>query len=127
MRPSPMPAMRLLLDDSLPSELAADLRAAGVEVRTLADVGHLDPPNTLLMRFVHQEGVALLSLDEGIADVRRFPPAHYAGLILLRPPSAGRTALRTFVGLHLPALRQLPLAGRLFIVGPNGAVLQPPV
>ena len=121
-----MPAMRLLLDDNLPSEVAGDLRAAGIDARTLAEVGHRDAPNTLLMGLVHREGVTLLSLDEGIADARRFPPEHYAGLILLRPPSAGRAALRTFVGLHLPALRQLPLAGSLVIVGPDGARIEAP-
>lgn len=128
MRHAPMPAMRLLLDDNLPVEVGDDLRAAGVAVRTLADLaGAQHPPDTLLMRAVHRERLPLLSLDEGIADARRFPPEQYAGLVLLRPPSAGRTALRAFVARHLPALLRLPLSGQLITVGADGLRLEAPL
>ncbi len=108
--------MKLLLDESLPAELAEDLRAAGHEVETVADSALRGVPDTLLMRAVHRDRPILLTMDAGIADTRRFPPEQYAGLIVFRPPLAGRAAVRALVNRVLPDLLASAPAGRVITV-----------
>lgn len=55
-------------------------------------------------------------LDKGIADIRAYPPSHYAGILLFRPLTSGRGAVLTFVRRHLPTLLQTDLAGHLFVI-----------
>jgi uncharacterized protein (DUF433 family) len=85
------------LDESLPAELQQDFRAYTAVVAKTCDLGLRGAPNTILMRALYDARAALISLDEGIADRRRFPPEQYAGLILLRPPTSGRLVVRNFL------------------------------
>ena len=72
------------------------------------------------MACVQAEGRAILTLDKGIADIRKYPPGNYAGLILLRPRTNGRAAILAFVRRYLATLLQLPLSGHLYIVTETG-------
>jgi hypothetical protein len=62
------------------------------------------------------ESRVLITLDKGIADVRRYPPRDYAGIVLLRPPSTGRLSVVQFARKRLPQILAADLAGRLVVV-----------
>lgn len=55
-------------------------------------------------------------MDKGIADVRAYPPDRYAGIVLFRPTTSGRGAVRAFVRRHLPTILQTDLAGHLVVI-----------
>jgi len=112
--------MKFKIDENLPSDIAADLRAAGHEADTVIDEGLIGAPDTTILARVQAEGRTLLTMDKGIADIRRYPPQHYAGIVLFRPSLTGRDATLAFVRKHLPALLQLDLSGHLFVVSDTG-------
>lgn len=112
--------MKFKIDENLPGELAVDLRAAGHEADTVSDQGLAGAPDSAIMARVQSEGRTLLTLDKGIADVRVYPPDRYAGIILFRPRTSGRTATLAFVRQHLPALLKTNLSGHLFVVSEAG-------
>ena len=108
--------MRFKVDENLPDEIVADLRAAAHDAESVFDEGLAGAPDTVLMARVQAEGRAILTMDKGIADIRTYPPGLYSGLILLRPRTTGRSATLAFVRKHLPTLLASPLAGHLYIV-----------
>lgn len=112
--------MKFKIDENLPTEIAADLRAAGHEADSVTDQGLAGAPDALIMSRVQSEGRVVLTMDKGIADVRAYPPKDYAGIILLRPRTTGRAATLAFVRKNLPSLLTFDLAGRLFVVTESG-------
>ena len=109
--------MKFKLDENLPVELRDDLRALGYGAETVHDEALAGATDEVILEHARLEGRVLLTLDKGIADVRRFPPRHYAGIILFRPASTGRGAVLAFVRRHLPDILRMDLAGWLLVVG----------
>jgi predicted nuclease of predicted toxin-antitoxin system len=112
--------MRFKIDENLPAEVAADLRAAGHDADTVTDQGLAGAADAAIMARVQAEARVLLTMDKGIADVRAYPPNQYAGIILFRPRTAGRSAALAFVRQHLPGLLLTSLSGHLFVVSDTG-------
>ena len=112
--------MKFKVDENLPSEIAADLRATGHDADTVYDQGLVGAIDTAIMARVQAENRVMLTMDKGIADVRVYPPGQYAGIVLFRPALTGRNAVLTFVRQHLPVLLTGSLAGHLFIISEAG-------
>lgn len=108
--------MRFKLDENLPIELRDDLRTLGHDAETVPDEGLAGAPDSRILQHVRAENRVLLTLDKGIADVRRYPPSMYAGIVLLRSGSTGRGAALAFARRHLPTILATELAGRLVVV-----------
>ena len=108
--------MKFKVDENLPAELVNDLRSAGHDAATVHDEGLSGAADAVVLARVRAEGRAILTLDKGIADVRAYPQALYAGLIVFRPRITGRLAILALARRHLPTLLQCNLAGHLFIV-----------
>jgi len=108
--------MKFKVDENLPADLLDDLRVAGHEAETVPEEGLTGAPDAVILERVRREGYTLLTMDKGIADVRANPPARYAGIVLFRPATSGRGAVRAFVRRHLPTILQTDLAGRLVVI-----------
>ncbi len=116
--------MRFKLDENLPAELLDDLRTAGHEADGLRDEGLTGAQDEMVLELVRREGRVLLTLDKGIADVRAYPPERHAGIVLFRPPSAGRGATLSFVRRLLPSILDRDLTGRLLVITDRGLRLR---
>ena len=116
--------MRFKLDENLPLELLADRRAAGHEADGLRDEGLIRAPDDVVLDLVRRERRVLLTLDKGIADVRAYPPQTHAGIVLFRPPAAGRSTTLRFVRRHLASLFERELTGRLLVITDRGLRLR---
>ena len=112
--------MKFKVDENLPVELLADLRAGGHEAHTVPEEGITGSPDSTVMKRVQAERRVLLTMDKGIANARAYPPNRYAGIVLFRPSTSGRGAVLAFVRRHLPALLQADLAGHLLVVSERG-------
>jgi hypothetical protein len=77
--------MKFKIDENLPAELLDDLHVAGHEAETVFDEALTDAPDAIVLESMRREGCMLLTMDKGIADVRAYPPTHYAGIILIPP------------------------------------------
>lgn len=112
--------MRFKIDENLPGDLVADLRAQGHETDTVAGEGLAGAADRTILEGARSEGRILLTLDKGIANVRVYPPEAHGGVVLFRPDASGRGAVLAFVRRYLPALLQVNLVGRLLIISPRG-------
>ena len=112
--------MKFKLDENLPTEVAIELQAAGHDATTVAEQKMTGAGDPDLLAHVQREGRILLTLDKGIADIRRFPPTEYAGIIVFRPPGTGRGETMAFVSKELPAVLRQDPKGRLLVVTERG-------
>lgn len=108
--------MKFKLDENLPIELAAELRAMGHDTDTVADEGLCGEPDPAVAEAASVADRILLTLDKGIADVRSQPRA---GVVLFRPDSTGRRAVLSFVRERIPSIVSMDLEGRVTVVGPT--------
>jgi hypothetical protein len=109
--------MRIKLDENLPVELIDDLRAFGHDVDSVEWEGLAGRPDPLVAAAARRARRVPFTLDKGVADVRRFPPRRYQGLVLFRLRRGGRAAVRRAVLDALPHILSAPrLAGHLLVV-----------
>jgi predicted nuclease of predicted toxin-antitoxin system len=116
--------MLFKLDENLPSELAADLEAAGHSAETVFAENLSGAPDETVVQMSQSEGRILFTLDKGIADIRRYPPGQLGGVVLFRPSSSGRGEVLAFVRANLPEILSIDLSGRLLVVSNRGLRLR---
>ena len=112
--------MKFKLDENLPAELAETFRSAGHQIETVQDEGLTGASDPTILEQIRVDDRILLTMDKGIADVRRFPPTQYPGIVLFRSASFGRGEVLRFVQQALPDLLSIDFAGKLVIVSPRG-------
>jgi len=112
--------MKFKLDENLPLEIADAFRSAGHEIDSVHDEALTGASDEKILAAIQIEGQILLTMDKGIADIRRFPPAEYPGIVLFRPASSGRGEVLRFVQEALTDLLSTDIAGRLVIVSRRG-------
>lgn len=109
--------MRFLIDANLPRSTIALLTDLGHGVE-FARVGMAAATDWDIAARARLTGAALLTRDLDFADIRRYPPEDYAGIVALRPPDDATareilSVIERFIGqpTFLAALQ-----GRLAIV-----------
>jgi hypothetical protein len=76
--------MRFKVDENLPVEVAQLFREAGHEATTVRDQQIGGSGDAMVASICQQETRVLVTLELDFADIRTYPPAHYAGVIVLR-------------------------------------------
>lgn len=94
--------MRFLVDASLPRSAAPVLRELGHEAIDVRDIGLRGASDEVIASHASREAVALITRDFDFADIRNYPPADYAGIVVLDLPNHATAAqvvkaLDTFV------------------------------
>ncbi|QDV89064.1 hypothetical protein RAS2_01250 [Phycisphaerae bacterium RAS2] len=112
--------MKFKIDENLPTELTQFFHRLGHDADTVVQEGLNGADDREILAHVKKERRALLTLDKGIADVRRYPPDAYAGLIVFRTRLTGRLAVTRFVERSMVVILNESLVGRLFLVTDNG-------
>ncbi len=112
--------IRFKVDENCPAEFVEILQAAAYEADHVLDEGLGGCTDLEVASVLRRERRALLTLDLDFADVRRFPPAEFAGLIVLRPESQNRSRLAQILRQLLPQLKIEQLGQRLWIVDESG-------
>jgi predicted nuclease of predicted toxin-antitoxin system len=112
--------MKFKLDENLPLEIADAFRDSGHEIDSVQSEGLSGASDLTILDRVQSENRILLTMDKGIADIRRFRPEFYPGIVLFRPSSAGRGEVLRFVQETIPDLLSTDIIGRLVVVSPRG-------
>lgn len=76
--------MKIKLDENVHGDVAEALRTQGHDVATVHDEGLAGRHDPDIGEAVRVEGRCLVTFDLGFANPRRYPPAEFAGLIVLR-------------------------------------------
>ena len=76
--------MNFKIDENLPIEVAEMLQQAGHDALTVHDQNLVGSPDQKLASICQSEKRAMVTLDTDFADIRAYPPAEFAGLVVLR-------------------------------------------
>ncbi len=120
--------MRFLLDANMPRSGAVMLRQNGHEAFDVRDIGLGGADDTRIAAHAKANGLVLVTRDFDFSDIRNYPPAEFAGIIVLQLPDDAIAAvvvkvLETF--LSQPQLLAL-VVGRLAIVESWRVRFRPP-
>jgi predicted nuclease of predicted toxin-antitoxin system len=77
--------MRFKTDENLPAEIAEFLRQRGHDALSVGEQGLAGVPDPAVAAVCQAEKRAIVTLDLDFSDIRRYPPEHYSGIIVLRP------------------------------------------
>jgi predicted nuclease of predicted toxin-antitoxin system len=111
--------LKLKIDENLPAECAEILRDGGFEADTVRDESLTGADDSVLAARSRLEGRVLVTLDLDFANIRAYPPAEYAGIIVLRPKTQDKESILALVQRLGFVLTQRPPAGELWIVEPD--------
>ncbi len=107
------------IDENLPDELAAMLVEAGHDAVSVYDQHLEGEPDNVVSKVCREEKRAVVTLDVGFANVQNYPPAQYAGIIVLRVRSQDKINILNTFHKALPLLESEPLIGKLWILDEN--------
>ena len=108
--------MRFKVDENLPIEVAELFRQAGHEAATVLDQDLGGKDDRAVATICQQEARAFVTLDLDFADIRTYPPAHDAGMVVLRLQRQDKPHVLEVFARVIPLFSQEPLAQRLWIV-----------
>jgi predicted nuclease of predicted toxin-antitoxin system len=113
--------MIFLVDADLPRSAADVIRRHGYDVVDVRDIGLRHAEDRVIARHAQREQQCLVTGDFDFADIRNYPPQHYAGIVvLIIPPTVTATYITQLLDSFLvqkALIAQLP--GKLAIVEPG--------
>ena len=108
--------MRVKLDENLPIQLKRLFTESGHDAATVVDEGLGGAPDSEMAAVCIAEERVLVTQDLDFADIRTYPPAEYAGIVVFRLPSAARDVLLEVGAVLIERMRESSPEGRLWIV-----------
>ena len=118
-----------LVDASLPRATGDVIRAYGHQAIDVRDIGLGTASDQDIADHARQHQLALVTADQDFGNVLTFPPADYAGIIVIRSPDGATTS--TVLALVEQFLNDANvmanLPGHLVIVEPGQMRVRPPI
>ena len=111
--------MKLKLDENLPSDLGALLRAGGHDAHSVLDENLRGAADPSIAKVCQDEQRILITLDLDFAHIKNYPPQDYHGIILLRLARQDRDAVLAIIPRILTLLQTEPIEQRPWIVDDN--------
>ena len=110
--------MRFLLDANMPRSAVGAVQRLGHEAVDVRDVGLGGAEDKQIAAYAKDHDLALITRDFDFSDVRNYPPAEFAGIVVLELPDDAVAATVVKVMESFLSQPQLlsQLAGRLAIV-----------
>lgn len=108
--------MQFKVDENIHPGVAELLRQHGHDALTVWDENLRGTADSNLAQICRGEERTIVTLDLDFADIRAYPPARHAGIIVLRLVSQSRGHVLRTVARLLPMLEGVAIAGRLWIV-----------
>lgn len=108
--------MRFKTDENLPNEAATALRDAGFDAQTVWDEALSGAADEVLLARIQHESRVLITLDLDFANIRAYPPARYAGIVVLRPKTQDKASVIAYVRKLIAVLEYRTPSGELWIL-----------
>ena len=97
--------MKFKLDENLPVDAANMLNQHGFEAHTVYDEKVAGCSDDHLIDLCTSEQRILLTLDMDFSDIRKYPPNHYWGIIVIRSYRQSKDAIIKLINKIIPALK----------------------
>lgn len=104
------------VDENLPVEITSLLRELGFDAASVYEQGLGGHPDPGILAVCKEENRVLLTLDLDFADIRRYPPKHLPGLIVLRLQKQDKSHVIDVCRRLAKALSIESPIGRLWVV-----------
>lgn len=117
--------MRFKTDENLPAEVPSALLAAGHDSVSVRDQRLRGAADTAVASACQRERRAPITLDQDFADIRSYPPAAYAGLVVLRLRQQDKANVLDVLARLIPLFDTEPLVGRLWVVDESAVRIRP--
>ena len=108
--------MTFKLDENLPSDLGALLRADGHDAHSVLDQELRGAADPAIAKVCQDEQRILVTLDLDFSNIKAYPPQDYYGIIILRLARQDRDSVLAIMPRVLTLLETEPIARRLWIV-----------
>jgi predicted nuclease of predicted toxin-antitoxin system len=114
--------LKFFADQCVPGSIIRALREEGHEILRLKDSIAVDSPDPVVLAKAHELDAILLSLNGDFADIVRYPPADYKGIIALQVrnhPEAIPLLISRLVGFISSYPDRQYFVGKLLLVEPH--------
>jgi predicted nuclease of predicted toxin-antitoxin system len=108
--------LKFKLDENLSPTLAAGFLAAGHEAHSVLEQALGGASDPRVIEVCRLESRALITLDLDFANIQRYPPAQYAGIMVLRLNIQAHGAISAALDNAIRLLEREMLSHRLWIV-----------
>ncbi len=110
--------MHFLVDANLPLSTASLIQRCGCQATDVREAKMGMAEDSVIAQYAREQGFCLITRDKDFGDIRNYPPADYAGIVILELPDDTIAVdilklIESFL-YHKEWLEQLP--GRLAIV-----------
>lgn len=78
--------MNFLIDEDLPRSTGDVIRRYGHGVVDIRDSGLRGSQDSVVAEYARNNKLCVLTGDLDFAHIKNYPPAHYFGIVVLRPP-----------------------------------------
>lgn len=121
--------MRFFLDANMPRSSVSALRRLGHQVEFSRDIGMEDARDEAIAAHARDTKAALVTRDLDFADIRRYPPERYSGLVVLRLPDDAIAAdiVKVLERFAVNSRFTTGLEGRLAVVEESRVRFRPPL
>lgn len=121
--------MRFLIDANLPRSAIAVLERFGHAVEFARDIGLAAAPDEQIAAHALRNKAVILTRDLDFADIRRYPPIQYLGIVVLRlsDTSAAQEIASVIERFLMEPGFVDSLAGRLAVVESERVRFRPPL
>jgi predicted nuclease of predicted toxin-antitoxin system len=108
--------VKFKVDENLPIEAARTLCDAGFDAETVPDELLSGADDRVVAAEAQTEGRVLVTLDLDFANIQVYPPAHFAGIIVLRLKAQDKATVLAYLRRAISVLKQRSPVGELWIV-----------
>ncbi len=117
--------MNLKIDENLPVEVVQLLKDAGHNAVTVAVQNLTGTSDKNLAEVCRKEKRVLITLDTGFADVRKYPPDRFFGIIVMRMKQQDKQHVLGIFKEVINLFRKETLEQRLWIVEEDRVRVRP--
>ena len=117
--------MKFKLDENLPADAAKVLAAAGHDVATALQENLGGQPDQRIAETCKDEQRVLITLDTDFGNIQLYPPADYAGFIVLRLELQDTPHILNVLTRVVERIKSEPLFGRLWVVEESRIRIRP--
>jgi predicted nuclease of predicted toxin-antitoxin system len=108
--------VKFKLDENLSPSLSALFGAAGHDAHSVVEQALGGQPDERVIDVCQREGRVLVTLDLDFSNILTYPPARFAGVVVLRLANQAHVTVEAAIRRMLELVAREPVAGMLWII-----------